>query len=479
MTAVSPAPAVTIWGEAIVNPGQAFPLTPLTPTSGHIPAEIAGSLYRNGPGRQNRGEMTTGHWFDGDGAILGVHFKNGAAQATYQYVQTRGYLAEAKANRYLYPNYGMAAPGPCWNTWGKLAKNAANTSVLALPDQLLALWEGGGSPYALDLETLETQGIENFGALKPNEPFSAHPKIDPVSGEIFNFGMMPGFPTKILLYRHDVTGKLLKRGDFILKGTPLVHDVCLVGPYLVFLVPPVRINLLSVISGFQPFKNAMQWQPDLGTEIYICDRESLTLVAKGKTDPFFQWHVVNGYQHQDRLILEVARYPDFKTNQNTAEIAKGFIKTRAQATLWRLEIDPQTGTVTHQSELIGHGCEFPTVPTHQIGENWRYTFMSAMRTLHDSSDELFGAIATYDRETGQLNLVDPGENCYPIEPIFVPEMQGSDQGWLLTVVYDGNRKCSEVHIYESSLINPEPICVLPLPGVVPPGFHGTWREQRF
>jgi len=37
----------------------------------------------------------------------------------------------------------MTAPGPIWNQWLKPINNVANTSVLALPDKLLALWEGG------------------------------------------------------------------------------------------------------------------------------------------------------------------------------------------------------------------------------------------------------------------------------------------------------------------------------------------------
>jgi len=35
---------------------------------------------------------------------------------------------------------GMTAPGPIWNQWLKPINNVANTSVLALPDKLLALW---------------------------------------------------------------------------------------------------------------------------------------------------------------------------------------------------------------------------------------------------------------------------------------------------------------------------------------------------
>ena len=63
--------------------------------------------------------------------------------------------------------------------------------MLALPDKLLALWEGG-NPHALDLETLETQGLDNLGILQTNQPYSAHPKQDPQTGDLFNFGVVSG-----------------------------------------------------------------------------------------------------------------------------------------------------------------------------------------------------------------------------------------------------------------------------------------------
>jgi carotenoid cleavage dioxygenase-like enzyme len=52
-----------------------------------------------------------GHWFDGDGAILGVHFTDAGATGLYRYVQTSGYQDESEKEQFLYPNYGMTAPG--------------------------------------------------------------------------------------------------------------------------------------------------------------------------------------------------------------------------------------------------------------------------------------------------------------------------------------------------------------------------------
>ena len=213
------------WAKAIAQPPQEFPLTPLPILSGHIPPGLQGSLYRNGAARLERGGEKVGHWFDGDGAILAVHFNEGKATGTYRYVKTEGYLAESKAGKFLYTNYGMKENGPIWKAWLRLiknnmiAKNSANTSVLALPDKLLALWEGGW-PYALDLENLETIGLDNLGGLDAPQPYSAHPLVDPNTQEIFNIGVSAGAKITLNLYRSDRTGKILQKGAVDLKIFP-------------------------------------------------------------------------------------------------------------------------------------------------------------------------------------------------------------------------------------------------------------------
>lgn len=466
------------WSKAIEKPAQEFPLTPLPVLYGKIPGGLRGSFYRNGPGRLERGGMRVGHWFDGDGAILAVHFNDAGARGTYRYVQTDGYQKEAAANKFLFPNYGMKAPGAFWNQWGKEVKNSANTSVLALPDKLLALWEGG-NPHALDLETLETKGLDNLSGLTRSEPFSAHPKIDPRTGEIFNFGIVAELSITLNLYRFDRTGKVVNKNAIEWKDLPLIHDFVLTGQYLVFFVPPVRVNILNVVSGMKSFSDAMQWKPELGTQVLVFDRDTLSLVSRGEADPWFQWHFGNGYTDTDgSLVIVVARYRDFQTNQNLKEVATGKIETPAKATLWQIRLNPQTGKVISTEEVLDKECEFPTVAPHQVGQPWRYSYLSTHRDGANNSEELFSTIARFDHKTSNLSIANPGENCYPSEPIFVPNGPNSEEGWVLTVVYDGNSDTSEVRIYGCDRLEDEPICCLGLPSVVPHGFHGTWKPAR-
>jgi len=470
------------WSKAIAQAATEFDSTPLSIISGAIPADLRGTLFRNGPARLSRGAERVGHWFDGDGAILGVHFKDDGATGLYRYVKTQGYLDEQEKDAFIYPNYGMTAKGAFWNNWLKPVKNAANTAVLALPDRLLALWEGG-KPHRLDLETLSTIGIDDLSGLDEKQSFSAHPKVDEATGEIFNYGVSPGADTVLNLYRCDRTGKLQHHNTHTLSGLPMVHDFCLAGQYMVFLISPVRASLAPILLGQKSYSEAMKWKPELGTEILIFNREDLTLVSQGKTEPWFQWHFANGYVNADgNIVTEFVRYADFDTNQYLQEVASGYTRTPAKGTLWSLVINPDAEVISNK-QLSNVPAEFPVTAPSTVGKPWRYTYLTVHRQGVKVGQELFNAIACFDRETDNMAIVDMGENCYPSEPIFVPHQDDPEQGWLLTVVYDGNTDSSEVRIYHvpqasaADQLSDDPVCRLALPGVIPPGFHGTWKQD--
>jgi carotenoid cleavage dioxygenase-like enzyme len=465
------------WAKAIAKPASEFPLTQLSLISGQIPENLKGSLYRNGPGRLERGNFHVGHWFDGDGAILAVHFAEGQARATYRYVQTAGYLEEERADKLIYGNYGMTATGAWWQRFGKTSKNVANTSVIALPDKLLALWEGG-LPHSLDLETLETFGIQNLEGLENRLPYSAHPKRDPQTGEIFNIGVSYGKNATLNIYRSDRTGKLLKKGQTNLQGLSMVHDFVLAGDFLIFCVPPLRMNVFPVLLNLQSYSESLQWQPQEGTEILVFNRHSLELVSRNVVEPWFQWHFGNG--HSDRegnVVFDLIRYPNFATNQFLKEIAFGKTKTHAKGTLWQMRLNPQAGEFLEMSELCDRGAEFPSVDPAQVGQNSRYTYLSIHRPDAVISQEIFGAIARYDYQTNTITEADLGKNRYPMEPLFAPDVSNPDRGYVITVVFDGDRECSEVWVFDSDRLDSEPVCRLALPSIVPMGFHGTWRNS--
>ncbi|MBD3880432.1 carotenoid oxygenase family protein [Phormidium tenue FACHB-886] len=470
------------WAKALSKPAREFGSTPLPVLSGAVPAGLRGTLYRNGPGRLERGGSPVGHWFDGDGAILAVHFTDDGATGVYRYVKTAGYVAESAANEFLYGNYGTKPPLPIWQYWLNLLthtetlKNTANTSVLALPDKLLALWEAG-NPHALDLQTLDTLGVDSLGALEAQQPYSAHPRQDPLTGEIFNIGIDP--QSQMHLYRSDRYGTIQNKGKIKLDDIALLHSFALAGRYLIFFIPPMRLNLLPLLFGYKSYSEAIEWQPQQATQILVVDRETFEVVSRGEAEPWFQWHFGNGSVEPDgTVVLDFVRFADFDhTNEWLRQVATGQAHTLSVGTLCQVRLNPQTGKIIELQPVVDRPCEFPVVSPQQVGQPWRHTYLALHRAEEvDVAQELFGAIARFDYETETLTEADFGKNRYPTEPIYVADPANPDRGWVLAVVYDGNTNQSEVWIFDSDRLNEEPLCRLGLPEVIPMGFHGIWRS---
>jgi carotenoid cleavage dioxygenase-like enzyme len=110
-----------------------------------------------------------------------------------------------------------------------------------------------------------------------------------------------------------------------------------------------------------------------------------------------------------------------------------------------------------------------------VGKPARYTYLSA-RSDQSRSTDLFDAIACFDHEREIFTLANLGPHRYPSEPIFAPNPHQSEQGWMLSVIYDAQHHASEVWIFESHAPGNEPICRVALPEAIAFSFHGTWRS---
>lgn len=469
-----PQTTLSPWYQAISQPAKEFAPTPLKIISGELPEGLSGSLYSNSPGRLERGGQRVGHWFDGDGAILAVHFHKQGATGVYRYVQTEEYQTEEKAGKLIYGSYGRTPSGPIWKQLGLPMKNCANTSILALPDKLLALWEAG-LPYALDLNTLETIGLDHLGDLAEDDPFGVHPKQDPQSGDIYNFGVTYGRKGTLQLYCSDKTGKIKQKGTVTLDGLPLIHDFVLAGDYLVFFIPPVRLNPLPFLTKRKSFSESLSWQPNKGTQILVINRHDFSVVSQNTVDPWFQWRFGNSYIDQTgAIVLEMIRYDDFSINEFLKEVASGVTQTFAKGTLWQIRLNPKTAEILQKTELIDRCCEFPTFNPSEFGKASRFTYLSLHKMGVDITKELFGTIACYDYQTKSLTEAVIGKNCYPSGPVYAVNPENPETGWILTVVFDANNNNSQVWVFDAAQLE-HPVCQLMLPNVVPFSFHGTWK----
>ena len=153
---------------------------------GKIPANLSGGFYAVGPDPMY--PLAPGNIpFDGDGHVRLFRIRNGRVDYRSRYVRTERYVAQDAARRNLMPMYrNPALDDPSVRG---LSRSTANTHVIPHRHLLLALKEDS-PPSALDLNTLETlDPVYTFdGQLPRDQPFTAHPKVCSVTGNIVAFG---------------------------------------------------------------------------------------------------------------------------------------------------------------------------------------------------------------------------------------------------------------------------------------------------
>jgi all-trans-8'-apo-beta-carotenal 15,15'-oxygenase len=93
--------------------------------TGEMPADLAGTLYRNGPGRwQDHTGRPLHHLFDGDGMISAFTIGGGKVHYRNRYVRTQHYRGRS-GTRHM----GTDAAGGFLANIGRLPTNLANTNI--------------------------------------------------------------------------------------------------------------------------------------------------------------------------------------------------------------------------------------------------------------------------------------------------------------------------------------------------------------
>ena len=258
------------WASAFVNVEKELTDVELIPASGTVPTELNGTFYRNGPGRMERDGHRVHHPFDGDGMIAAMRFEGGRVQLSNRYVRTEGWLAEEKAGKVLYRGvFGSQKPGGrLANAFDLRLKNIANTNVVRLGDQLLALWEAA-EPHALDPLSLETRGLSRLdGVLKKGEAFSAHPRFDPGHHGrpcMVTFGVKTGPRSTIRLMEFATDGSdagtLLHDRSDSFPGFAFLHDFAITPNWAVFLQNAIAFNPLPFVTGEKGAAQCLTSQP--------------------------------------------------------------------------------------------------------------------------------------------------------------------------------------------------------------------------
>ncbi len=432
--------------------------------TGELPSGLEGTFYRTGP---NPAYEPIGryHWFDGDGMIHAISLRDGRASYRNRWVQSRGLADERRAGRATIP--GLLEMKP---TEAPVIKNTGNTNIVWHAGKLLALMEAC-LPTQLRPDTLETIGEFDFRG-RLGSAMTAHPKMDPETGEMLFFGYSP-FPPYLQYHVADRSGALVKSEAIDLAWPSMIHDFAVTANHVVFLLCPIVFSFEDVKRRGGVFS----WEPERGTRIGVMPRTGGNPDVRWfDTDACYVFHPLNAYEDGSTIVLDVARYPrlEFMAPREARE-TKWDDDGAARLHRWR--IDLASGGGVRSEALDDVACEFPRADERRLGRRHRFGYAAAAGPDQPSTRmPLFTSIRRFDLDRGTTAMHHFGSENGVGEPLFVPRTPDAaeDDGWVLVLAYDHARNASDLHVLDAADIARPPVATVHVPHRVPYGFHGNW-----
>jgi len=208
---------------------------------GEIPRQIDGTYYRVMPDSLWAPLYDNDVFINGDGCINAVRIRDGHADFKSRYVRTEKFLIERAARQAVFGRYrNRFTDDPRVK---HRIHSTANTHVVYYEKQLLALKEDS-KPYAMDPDTLETRGYYDFHGEYTAPTHTAHPKIDPETGEMVTMGYMATGEgtTDVAYFLFDKNGKKLEECWIKTPYSGMMHDMAATKDWIIFPMPPLAAS---------------------------------------------------------------------------------------------------------------------------------------------------------------------------------------------------------------------------------------------
>ena len=444
---------------------------------GDLPSDLEGVYLRN---TENPLFPSIGryHPFDGDGMLHALYFHGGQADYRNRFVRTRGLAAEVEAGAPLWagiiesPESSVRTDG--WGARTRL-KDASSTDVVVHGGRAVTTHYQCGDAYRMDPRTLEPQGVETWGGRFPADVgISAHPKIDPRTGEMlfFNYG-------KQAPYMHygvvSAAGELVHYVPVELPGPRLPHDMAFSEHY-------------AILNDFPSFWDPKLLQSNIHRPRFYRDMPSrFAVIPRRGAASEVRWfeasatyvlHWINAYEDGDELVLDgfhqSSPVPDHRLGDGKwAAIQRMTTVAMLQARAHRWRFNLRTGA-TKEEFLDDRYTEFPMINADYGGRRHRYAYCM----IGDPNWFLFRGLVRYDLLTGTQQRYEYPEGVYPSESPMAPRTGSSaeDDGYVVTFVTDLPNDCSECHVFDARDITRGPIARVRLPERISSGTHAYWAS---
>jgi carotenoid cleavage dioxygenase len=448
---------------------------------GTVPPELQGTFFRVGPDQAFPPKMGDANPFNGDGIVTAFRFDRGHVDMQHRYVMTRRLAAERAARRGLFGAYRN--PFTDDPSVQGVQRTVSNTNVVQHAGQLLAFKEDG-PPYAMDAQTLETRQLWDWQGQMTATSFTAHPKIDPDTGELVGYAYAAkGEATDdIAVYSFDKSGRKTWEVWFKSPYPGMIHDCGVSEHYVVLALIPQVMDIERLKRGGIAF----QWEPSLDHKYIVVPRGGGPGDVRVFSAPnAMPGHVINAFDEGGKLYLDLPVALDnvfwfFPDGQGRFPPPGSF---GTEVTRWCFDMNDRNSK-PERSVLSRLAAEFPHVDDRYSGRPYRYGFMQATDPTRPYNAEKAGPVMGFffntflrmDMQTGQADTWFCGDTSSTQEPVFAPRhaRAGEGEGYLLGVVNRRAEHRSDLVVLDAQRIAAGPVATIKLPVRLKYGIHGNW-----
>ncbi|MCW2317954.1 carotenoid cleavage dioxygenase-like enzyme [Rhodoblastus acidophilus] len=360
---------------------------------GRVPREISGALYRNGPGQKETFDVPLGHFFDGDAYLTAIRFDEGRVSGVSRFVATSERIHEQKYRQMRYHEFGTRCPGRALGF-----KNPPNVNVFAMAGGHFALSEGA-PPVQFEPETLACQGARDFGGSWPaRTTFTAHPKRDPATGDVYAYGLTMALSPELVLARLPAGETAFQTFARVRVGNFYpVHDFMITKTYVILALPPVYINMWGMLRGRSCIAKNIVAERGKPLRIIVARKDGQGQAVIVESEPASMiFHHCNAVESADGNTI---RLISMETDASAFQMlggwggAAGLEQPRSQMT--EFVIDLKSRSLSRAALTENGPIEFPAIDNRQLGRKMGAIY--ALRTLDATDDPLaFDTLMAWD-----------------------------------------------------------------------------------
>jgi carotenoid cleavage dioxygenase-like enzyme len=448
------------------------------PVRGEMPAWLAGSLIRNGPGTFQVGQRRYRHWFDGLAMLHRFSFSEGRVSYANRFLETRAFAAARDEGRIAFPEF---ATDPCRSLFARAMSvfdpqvtDSAKVNIARVAERYLALAE---TPIQVqfDPETLRTVGVVGWDTSTFGRMTTVHPHLDEQTCEAINLVTRFGASSTYVFRRVDTRDPAQVASTTLatrrVREPAYIHSFGMSARHLVIAEFPLVVNPMALLLWLKPYIENFRWLPERGTRFHVVDRGSGAHVRTVTTEAFFAFHHVNAFESDGDLVVDLVGYDD-------ASVIEAFYLHRLEepdvrippGTLRRYRI-PLAGGEVLAEVLSDTAIELPSLDYARMNTSPEHTYVYGVGVRAERG--FYDQLVKVDLDTRQTTTwYEPG--CYPGEGVFVgrPGREAEDDGVVLSVVLDSARGTSFLLVLDASAFTEVARAELPHPVLF--GYHGQF-----